>query len=254
MNLKHVNSGGEQSIVRSDCPLQLDERYHLTDSAFTALKLWQVRGGEAITVVDNHGHWFRARVVNIVDDAVEIIPFETIIAPESALRICVFQAIPAKERFEMIVQKLTEIGVADIVPFVCEHSITVAERDAVQKKSHRWPDVILRAAKQCRRGMLPHLYEPCSWNEVLNNLTAVEAKVILTEKGSQWSFVEGVGNTKVGSIAIIIGPEGGFSDVEIGAAQDCGALPVTLGSRILRTETAAIVAAALAQHIAGDYA
>lgn len=254
VNSECVNGGGQQSVVCVDHPLLLGQETTLDDSARQALMLWSPRVGEAVTLRDCNQSWFRARISQLNDDGTTLLPFEAIGVPESAIEIGVFQALPSKERFELVVQKLTEIGVTHIVPFVSQHSLTLEERDAGQKKSHRWPEVILKAAKQCRRGLLPELTAVQQWDDVFNELSAWDVKVLLDEQGSGWSLADGIGKSRPTRIAIIVGPEGGFDRQEVERAQQQGVVPVTLGNRILRTETAAIVAATLVQYIVGDYA
>ena len=94
----------------------------------------------------------------------------------------------------------------------------------------------------------------CDFDTMLNSLSDWDVKLLLSEKGAAWSFREGIGSTRPDRIAVIIGPEGGFADEEIEQAQGRGVVPVSVGRRILRTETAAIVAATLAQFCVGDYA
>lgn len=254
MNLECVNIGGIPSLLCANEPLKLEQQVNLDSIASATAARWQARCGEIITVQDSEHNWFRARIVHLDVEMLAITPFEHLGQVEPALEICVFQALPNKERFELVLQKLTEIGVSHIVPFVSHHSSTLEQRDAGQKKSHRWPDVVLRAARQCRRGMVPQLFAVHRWDEVLENLGAWDVKLILDTQAGAWSLREGIGKGRTDRVAIIVGPEGGFSREEIIQAQGCGAVPVTIGPRILRTETAAIVAAALVQHLAGDYA
>jgi len=254
VNCECVNGGGQQSVICVDSQLVLEQETAINDSVCQALALWSLWVGESITLRDcNHG-WFRARICQFDDEGVTILPFEAIDVPESPIEICVFQALPSKERFELVLQKLTEIGVTRIVPFVSQHSLTLGECDAGQKRSHRWPEVILKAAKQCRRGLLPELAPVKQWDDVYNELSAWDVKILLDEQGSGWSLADGIGSGRPTRIAIVVGPEGGFDRQEVERAQQHGVVPVTLGNRILRTETAAIVAATLVQYIVGDYA
>lgn len=254
MNLKCVNNGGIGSVIRSAQPLVLEQEFQLDASARESAMLWQTRCGEIVSVQDGEQNWFRARVSRLDAEMLAIVPFEAMDKPESGLKICVYQALPNKERFELVLQKLTEIGATHIVPFVSNHSATLEQRDAGQKKSHRWPDVILRAARQCRRGCLPQLYSVHDWDEVLQQLDSWEIKIVLDAKAGLWSVSEALNGAQPGSVAIIVGPEGGLDEDEIAQAQYHGAVPVKIGTRILRTETATIVAASLVQFLAGDYA
>lgn len=249
MPRKCVNKGGPDSIVRLAGLPSLEEETALAASASEALKCWEARPGEILTVVDPQSTPYRARITSV--DEGTCVPFEQLPSAESSLHIEVIQAIPDKERFELVLQKLTELGVNTVLPVESQHSATLEERDAQQKKSHRWPDVIGKAARQCRRAMLPELMAPQPFAEAVSANEA-ELKLMLYEGETAWSFVEGFGSLKPQSVALLIGPEGGFSPEEVEMAQGVGFLPVSLGPRIMRTETAAIVAAALVQSYLGD--
>ena len=249
MPQKCVNSGGPGSIIRLEGVPSLETETVLAASASEALLRWEARPGEILTVVDPQSTAYRARITSVTERT--CVPFEQLPAAESSLHIDVLQAIPDKERFELVLQKLTELGVNRLQPVETSHSATLKERDAQQKKSHRWPDVITKAARQCRRAMLPELMAPQTFNEAVNANEA-ELKLMLYEGETAWSFVEGFGSLKPQSVALLIGPEGGFAEEEVALARDAGFLPVSLGPRIMRTETAAIVAATLAQSYLGD--
>ena len=246
--LSCVNNGGLISLIRLGHVPQLDVETSLPAEALTALSLWQARPGEVLTVIDPEATAYRARISCLDPEHPFCIPFERLANPvESLLRIEVYQSLPDKERFELVLQKLTELGVARIVPLESQRSATLEERDAQQKKSHRWPDVISKASRQCRRAMLPELLSMHTFTEALGCAASAELKLMLYEGGAAWSFTEGIGSFRPQSIALLIGPEGGFTREEVQQAQAEGFLPVSLGPRILRTETASIVAVALAQ-------
>lgn len=248
-----VNRGGVESLICAKQPLVVEQECRLPAQAQEALRCWQARCGAIVTVCDSQQNYYRARISHWQNDEVSIVPFEMLAVPESPLQLCVYQALPAKERFDWVLQKLTEIGVSRVVPFTCGHSSTLEGYDAAQKKSHRWPQVILRASRQCRRAQLMELAAVHSWEDMLQSLLDWDIKLLLAEKGSCWTFNEGIGRGRPERVAVIIGPEGGFDSAETEQAQNCGAVPVSLGARILRTETAALVAATLAQHCVGDY-
>lgn len=248
-----AHKGGPASLIRLAQVPQLDEEAVLSAEALQALLLWQARAGEVMTVVDPQMTFYRARLTRFDDGCASCIPFQRLAASvESALSLEVYQALPDKERFEMVLQKLTELGVNRIVPIESRRSATLEERDAGQKKSHRWPDVIIKAARQCRRAMLPELLEVQSFGGALACAASAELKLMLYEGEASWSLTEGFGSLRPQSVALVVGPEGGFSADEVEQARGEGFLPVSLGPRILRTETAAIVAAALVQSYLGD--
>lgn len=248
-----VNNGGPQSLVRLEHVPRLDVETHLSVEALQALASWQARPGEVMTLVDPEATAYRARIISLEPEKPCCLPFERLPAPvESPLAIEVYQSLPERERFELILQKLTELGVARIMPMETERSATLEERDSGQKKSHRWPDLIRRASRQCRRAMLPQLMPVDSLTGALRASASAELKLMLYEGAATWTLTEGFGSFKPRSVALMIGPEGGFSPEEVEKAQNQGFLPVSLGPRLLRTETAAIVAAALVQSYLGD--
>ncbi len=253
MHQSCVNNGGSNSLIRLDHVPQLEVETFLSAEALVALSLWQARPGEVLTVIDPEATAYSARITGLDPAQARCIPFQRLAKPmESLLRIEVYQSFPEKERFERVLQKLTELGVARIVPLESHHSQTLEERDAQQKTSHRWPEVIVKASRQCRRAMLPELLPVHTFSEALACAASAELKLMLYEGDSSWSFTEGIGSFRPQSIALLIGPEGGFSVDDVAQAQEVGFLPVSLGPRILRTETAAMVAAALAQCYLGD--
>ena len=248
------NNGGLESIIRLDQILEYEKAVELPESTSAALQSWQARNGEAFTVIDSQGDNWRARLQEC-GGARHFVPFEKIPSPaESPVWITVFQAIPEKERFELVLQKLTELGVCRIVPMETARSISRDERDAGQKKSHRWPDVLLKAARQCRRAMVPELTPVASWDAAINEASGSENRMMLYEGDAAWTMNELLHRQTPGNVALLIGPEGGFTEQEAEQAYARGIVPVSLGPRILRTETAAIAAAAAVQYAVGDLA
>lgn len=248
-----VNRGGADSIIRLAAFPELETEAVFASGAFKALSCWQARPGEILTAVDPGGVCHRVRLTHTSSEPARGVPFFTFPrSPESPLSVDVYQALPAKERFELILQKLTELGVARIVPFTSQRSSTLAERDSVQKKSHRWPDIVLRAARQCRRAMIPEFYPPLDWTQTVSLAAPAELKLMLFEGQTPCTLKESLGKAKVSRIALLVGPEGGFEPSEMEEARTAGFTPVSLGPRILRTETAAIVGTAMTQFALGD--
>ena len=248
-----VNRGGAASrLLLPENPV-LEQETALDGHWPEALHSWQARPGEILTAISPDRTAFRVRLTCLSDSEARCVPFERLRqSPESPLAIEVYQALPDKERFETVLQKLTELGVVRIVPMQTERSLTLAERDAGQKKSHRWPEVLLRAARQCRRALIPELHEVVPFAAALEMAARAELSLMLYEGDVHWTLEEGIGSFTPQNVALMVGPEGGFSDAERDAAQNAGILPVGLGPRILRTETAAIAAAAILQNRIGD--
>lgn len=248
-----VTSGGSQSLVRLAGVAQAGVPCPFTAAAVAALRHWQARPGMIVTAVDTAGEMWRGRLTELGDSGGILIPFQrSLRSLESPLQLTVYQALPEKERFELILEKLTELGVTRIVPMVSQHSSTLAARDARQQKSHRWPEVLRRAAVQCRRAIIPELSPCLELAAVLTAAHPADLRLLLYEGEGTISLKETLAGSSCRQITLLVGPEGGFAAEEVAAARKQGFLPVSLGPRILRTETAAISAATVIQFALGD--
>jgi len=247
-----TNNGGDESLVRLDEVPTLETEIDLSPAACHALTAWGGRVGQVVTVVDTEASLYRARVSRFDGSVGTLVPFERLAGEQrDRVRIEVYQALPEKERFELVLEKLTELGVDRIAPFQATRSISLEERDARQKKSHRWPEVVLRAARQCRRAELPELYPMLSWDEATWLANQADLKLMLLENEAPWLLRDAL-EQKPLRISMLVGPEGGFTPEEVAEVTALGFLPVSLGPRILRTETAALTAAAIIQYQFGD--
>ena len=237
-----------QQIV-SPADLREDEEVCLEGDHFSALRWREPYRGEIITLKDASGQEFRGRIVELLPDRATVYVFEELREPtEPPLDVFLFQALPDKERMELIIQKATELGVKAIVPFKSRHSLSLEERQTRQPKAHRWQHIALRAAKQCRRASVPFVAPYCSFQEALEIARTLELKIFLLEKERKRlsSVLRDVPPPK--SIALMVGPEGGWDEAEVKRARELGFATVGLGGRILRTETAAIAACTIVQY------
>jgi 16S rRNA (uracil1498-N3)-methyltransferase len=240
------------SILRlSHLPI-LEQEIDLGSASREVLRSWRARPGDILTAVDPERGCYRIRLTNTGEQP-RCIPFARLSRHvESRVKIEVYQALPDKERFELVLQKLTELGVQCIVPMETARSTTLSSRDAGQAKSHRWPEVILRAARQCRRAMIPELFPVMTFADALVLAAEAELRLMLYEGEEVWLLGEALGNLRPQRVVLLVGPEGGFTNAEVILACEAGFLPVGLGPRILRTETAALVGTALLQGLLGD--
>jgi 16S rRNA (uracil1498-N3)-methyltransferase len=216
---------------------------------FFALLAREPRRGEIITITDSSGGEFRGRIDELGDDRARCHIFQALPEPtEPPFDLVVFQALPDKERMELIIQKGTELGVKAIVPFKSARSVSLRERESVQPKAHRWQPVALKAAKQCRRAIVPFVAPYCSLERALEQARPMDIKIILVEKEEERlaPLIRSMPPPK--SIALMVGPEGGWDTAEVERAREEGFFSVGLGGRILRTETAAIAACAILQY------
>jgi 16S rRNA (uracil1498-N3)-methyltransferase len=175
-------------------------------------------------------------------------------------RIALAQGLARRERMELVVQKATELGVTEIIPVAFARSVVKLSEDRADKRTERWRRIAEEAAKQSQRAEIPLVSDPVALAGLLE-VTAVYDIVLIPWEESVGSAtrVPGIGEalasadvTSSSSVMVIIGPEGGLEPGEVSAlAQAAGAIPVSLGDTILRTETAAVVAIALASYELG---
>ena len=217
-----------------------------------ALCFHDSRVGSLITLTDCRRNDFRGRVLRLSREEASIVVFEALSSPmESPLEIFLLQALPDKERMELIIQKTTELGVAAIVPFKSEKSISFEEREAKQKKAHRWQEIAVKAVKQSRRARVPKIESYRAFEEALDFCGGEGLKLVLWEKGGI-SLKDTLRNHRPQRVYVMVGPEGGLTEAEVRLAEDQGFIPVKLGQRILRTETASITILGILQYELGD--
>lgn len=172
---------------------------------------------------------------------------------ESNINIYLYQGLPKAGKMDIIVQKATELGVKEVIPVITSRVDVILKGEF--KKLDRLQRISLEACKQSKRTIIPKINEPINFKDMLSDISEKDLIVVPYENAENYgvkALVKDVNFTKVTDIAIIIGPEGGFDEEEIQDLKDINAHIVTLGPRILRTETAGFIAAALLQYELGD--
>jgi 16S rRNA (uracil1498-N3)-methyltransferase len=235
-----------------------DERVTLEGEPHRYLaRVLRLHGGDAVTVFDGAGNEIEASI-------------ESITAASTVLRlglrragvvpgrpVLLLQAVPKADRMDLLVQKTTELGVARICPVVTERSVVQAGRGSAGRgdnRLRRWRLIAQEAARQCGRADLPIIDEPRSLGEALALTPAGCVRFFAWEQASGDARALPLRRALSGdepAVALLVGPEGGFTDAEAQAAREAGFVAVGLGQRILRSETAGIVAVALAQAALG---
>lgn len=166
---------------------------------------------------------------------------------ELPVKIILFQGLPKADKMELIIQKCTELGISEIIPTEMSRCVVKLEEKKKKSKTERWQAIAESAAKQSKRNVIPHVSTPLSFGEALNMISELDLFLVPYENEMGMKATsEALSLIKPGmKIGILIGPEGGFDDKEIEKARTIGCRSVSLGKRILRTETAAITAAAM---------
>lgn len=158
---------------------------------------------------------------------------------EPSVNAVLYQGIPKSTKMDLIIQKCTEIGIARVVPVMTVRTVVKLESDKDERrKVERWSKIAEEAAKQSGRGRIPIVDMPMTFEQALNNARKLDMSIIPYELENNVSLKEALQGKTVENIGFFIGPEGGFEPGEMDKAKAAGVVPVTLGKRILRTETA----------------
>jgi len=203
--------------------------------------------GERVALLDNLGNEFEVELVTIGSK----VALGKVVATRSALpepdpQVTLYLALTQREKFEWALQKCTEVGAGAIMPVITGRSLIQNAAEA-HAKYPRWQKILQEAAEQSNRGRIPPLLEPLRFGQALAHARQnVQLSLIPWEMEGTTTLKQALAKQPApATIGVFIGPEGGFSSAEIDLACQVGAIPVTLGPRILRMETAAVVAVSL---------
>ena len=218
----------------------------------------RLRQGDKICVLDNEDWEFEVELLATNPEQITgLVVAKWQVESEPTSRLTLFQSSLKQDKFEWVLQKGTELGVASFVPMITERSI-VRQNTLKQNKLLRWQRIICEAAEQSGRGRIPTLAQPIEYVAALKAAQISHLAMIPWEYELDKTIATTLAlNSRhkshhIRKVALLIGPEGGFTESEIQDAQSANIMPVTLGPRILRAETAAIVAAALTFHELGE--
>lgn len=217
-------------------------------------KVLRLQVGDEIIINNLNGQEYLARIEDISKKEVQASIIEKIdISNESPIRIHLYQGLPKSTKMDLIAQKGTELGISSITPVITER--VVVKNEGEFKKVDRWQRIALEASKQSKRTLIPAINTPISFEAMMEKMNSMDLIVVPYENAEGYGIKNMVKDLKIDSItdiAIVIGPEGGFEEDEISKLKDMGAHIVTLGPRILRTESAGFVCTAILQYELGD--
>lgn len=191
----------------------------------------------------NTGESFLGKIKQIQNNCVIVQILNSIKSSEPLTYIHVFQGLPKADKMEQIIQKGTEIGVSEFTPLQLERCILRLDKKDENKKIDRWQKIAEVAAKQCKRDKIPKINFVHNLKNIYEKIKEYDIVLVAYEDEKQHSLKGYLKKQQLKKIAIIIGPEGGISKNEVEELKEHGALTVTLGKQILRTETASIVMA-----------
>ena len=221
-------------------------------------KVLRLSNGDEIEVSDGLEYVYIAEISDInKNEVLATIVSSEKITTESNIHITLFQSIPKSTKMDYIVQKATELGVKNIVPVISERTIVQFSNDKdAEKKRERWEKIVQEAAKQSKRGIVPTVEEPITFKKSLQRVNDFDLNLLAYEKESNIGLKKVIekyrGVESIVNIGIWIGPEGGFDDKEIALLENIKVETITLGPRILRTETAGAALISALMYSLGD--
>jgi 16S rRNA (uracil1498-N3)-methyltransferase len=245
-----------------DQPLAPGARFSLPPGpARHAVRALRLTVGDAITLFNGRGGEYAARIERIQKDeaAVSVTSFADI-ERESPLRVMLAQGISSGERMDYTLQKAVELGVAAIQPIAAKRSVVKLAGERADKRVAHWQGVVASACEQCGRNQVPMLAPPLTLAHWLAHALAHGRDRHPAGEHGRLLFLSPLAEARLADLPppdaqdwLVAGPEGGFEVDEIAALEAAGAIPVRLGPRVLRTETAALAALAAMQTLWGDF-
>ncbi|MGH9759481.1 MAG: 16S rRNA (uracil(1498)-N(3))-methyltransferase [Blastocatellia bacterium] len=247
---KHRFYSSPESINGTSIVLSAEESHHLS-------RVLRLQQGDEVFAFDGTGNEYRCTVRDAKKTSASLNILESLEDPvESPLPLTLAQAIAKGEKFDLIVQKATELGVRRIVPLITDRTDVRVNGDQALRKVERWQRISLESLKQCGRRKLVEIEKPVKLDDYLASEMSGQRLAFSLEGhvkiGDVLDLRPSSVNAQSRRIAALVGPEGGWSEREQSLMADRGCTMVGLGPRTLRTETAGIVAVALTQYLLGD--
>ena len=229
-----------------------------SDEARYLREVLRLKTGDEVFVFDGQGKEFQCRIEESRRDSalLNVIAEADPARPESPLRLTLGLALLKGEKFDLVVQKATELGVTRIVPLTTRFAdIRLRDDSDATKRTARWQRIALEAAKQSGRAVVPEVTLPTSFQSFASDDEDGATRLLFSERDGQ-SLLDASKHlpSPLSAVTALVGSEGGWSDEELAGATEAGWLLITLGGRILRAETAAISVVTLLQHLYGDLA
>jgi len=237
----------KQSIINNLAIIEGDDVKHI-------YKVLRLNIGESVSINNCEGTEFIGEISEITKYKVEVKLLDKLLLNnESLVNIYLFQGLPKSSKMDLIVQKNTELGIKEITPIITERVVVKNELGEF-KKVDRWNRIALEACKQSKRSLIPKINTPIEFKDLLTDLKLMDLIVVPYENEEKLGLknINFKDRKAIKNVAIIIGPEGGFENSEIETLKNLGAYIITLGPRILRTETAGFVCLAQIMYELGD--
>jgi 16S rRNA (uracil1498-N3)-methyltransferase len=216
-------------------------------------RVLRLKVGDRLILFDGSAKEYEGIIVEESPSSV-VMKVENVSSPakESPLEITLAQSLLKGEKMEYLIQKATELGIKKIIPFFSSRSVPLLDKSQRLRRYHRWEKIAIEACKQCGRIVVPKVEPLQDYSEMLGMAPSETLRLILWEKKGQGLKEVLQGSKGMTRIFFMVGPEGGMSDAEVGEAEKAGFIPITLGKRILRSETAGLCLLSILQYEWGD--
>jgi 16S rRNA (uracil1498-N3)-methyltransferase len=235
-----------ESIKGGKIYVEKEESHHIID-------VMRLREGDSVTAFDGTGKEYSGKVSSINNKrvAIDILGVKTV-QRMRPISISLAQAVPKRDSMDLIVQKATELGADEIIPFESSRTVVKAKGERRQHKIGRWQKIAIEASKQCGRAELPEIRDIEYFADILGRIDRYDLTIMpcLSEKAARLKSALMNTNTPK-KLLVIIGPEGGFSEKEIDGAAQKGVCLITLGNLVLRSDTAAITTLSILNYALG---
>ena len=216
-------------------------------------RVLRLQVGDQIIVVSPDGSAGIGEISSIETDDVTVVLQETLLEDKEApIHVYLAQGLPKSDKMDYIVQKAVELGVMGIYPMEADHCVVQYDQGKKHKRQERWQKIAAEAAKQCGRGIIPRVEPIANLASILKEVDEETLVIMLYEGQAVQGIKQVLAENKANSYLLVVGPEGGFSTKEVSLCQNHGAFVVTLGPRILRTETAALAGVSIVMYETGD--
>ena len=217
-------------------------------------KVLRLKNGEAVTVCDGSGTDYACTVSDVSDGRIGlVVNSRDAASSEAPVRVSVYMGFAKSDKLEHVIQKATELGAYEIVAFPCNRCVSRPDDKSLVKKLERWQKIAASAAEQSRRGIIPQVRAVPSYAEALSLAAQTDLPVLFYENEHAHTFRAAIEEKPFTTAALITGPEGGFEETEVAQAEQAGVKICTLGSRILRCETAPLCALSALMYAAGEF-
>lgn len=217
-------------------------------------KVLRLKTGEEVLACDGQGRECLCRVSNQLgsDFELEVLELRESLS-EASVAVSVYMALPKADKLEHVIQKATELGACEIVTFPTARCVSRPDEKSLNKKLERWQKIAASAAEQSGRGMIPEVIVLANYQEAIKRALQADIAIVFYENEHATTLRQALSKREYRSVSLLSGPEGGFEESEIEQARIAGMQICTLGSRILRCETAPLCGLSAVMYDAGEF-